>query len=66
MINGDYILVSDPGVYTVVVTDEFGCTSSSSVEVLNVENPEPTIMGDPTVCDDDDGQKQGWPAVISP
>ncbi len=44
------IFISDPGIYTVTVTDVNGCTSSSSLEVMEVPLPTPEISGDPNFC----------------
>jgi len=46
------VFISDPGIYTVTVTDINGCTNSSSVEVLEVSLPTPEIDGDPNFCID--------------
>ena len=44
------IFISDPGIYTVTVTDINGCTNSSSIEVMEVPLPTPEIDGDPNFC----------------
>ena len=44
------IFISDAGIYTVTVTDINGCTSSSSIEVMEVPLPTPEISGDPNFC----------------
>ena len=45
------LTVVDPGVYTVTVTDLFGCTGTSSVEILELPNPEVEITGVVFMCD---------------
>lgn len=52
-INGDFITVYDPGLYTLTVTDEFGCTGESYIEVYQVPDPEPTITAPAGVCQGD-------------
>ncbi len=44
------IEVTMPGSYTVTVTDANGCTNSTSIEVIENENPEPSIEGDLMFC----------------
>ena len=44
------IIISDPGIYTVTVTDGNGCTGTASYEVMEVPLPTPEIVGDPNFC----------------
>ncbi len=48
--SGSSIDVSVPGDYTVVVTDDFGCTGSSTVEVIESTELNPEIIGGPGFC----------------
>ncbi len=48
------ITVNTPGTYTITVTDEFGCTGTSSVEVIESTELNPVIVGGPGFCSDDD------------
>ena len=50
--NLESIIVSDPGIYSVTVTDGNGCTNSASYEVIEVPLPTPEITGDPNFCPD--------------
>ncbi len=50
--NLESIIVSDPGLYTLTVTDGNGCTNSTSYEVIEVPLPTPEISGDPNFCPD--------------
>ena len=43
-------LVTDPGTYFVVVTNEFGCTSQASYEVTGLTAPLPLITGPSSIC----------------
>ncbi|MCO6489111.1 MAG: gliding motility-associated C-terminal domain-containing protein [Phaeodactylibacter sp.] len=47
---GNIITVSEPGNYTVTVTDSLGCPGSSSVLVENFETIPPAITGDAGFC----------------
>lgn len=40
----DTIFISQPGKYTLVVQNEFGCTDSASVDVSVIPNPKPKIL----------------------
>ncbi|MDX1479187.1 MAG: gliding motility-associated C-terminal domain-containing protein, partial [Saprospiraceae bacterium] len=44
------ILVEQPGVYSVTVSDDAGCTGSTSVEVSQVDELQPEISGQPFFC----------------
>lgn len=48
--NGFSVTASDPGIYTVTVTDLNGCTGSSSVEVTEAEELTPNISGGDSFC----------------
>lgn len=48
--NTDSIVVTQPGNYTVTVTDNNGCTSSASASVTESENLAVTITGDGLIC----------------
>lgn len=51
--NGAYtqiITVSDPGSYTVLVTDHFGCTGEATWDVMELPAPEPVISGPTSIC----------------
>ena len=50
--NLESIIVSDPGTYTVTVTDGNGCSNSTSFVVTEVPLPIPEIIGDPNFCPD--------------
>jgi len=50
--NLESIIVSDPGTYTVTVTDGNGCSNSTSFVVTEVPLPTPEIIGDPNFCPD--------------
>ena len=50
--NLESIIVSDPGIYTVTVTDGNGCSNSTSFVVTEVPLPTPEIIGDPNFCPD--------------
>jgi gliding motility-associated-like protein len=41
------------GTTTVTVTNAIGCTGEASVEVVEVPNPTPTILGDLVLCEDE-------------
>lgn len=43
-------LVTDPGTYYVVVTNEFGCTAQASYEVMGLTAPLPLITGPSSIC----------------
>ena len=44
-------LVTNPGVLSVTVTDSEGCVGSNSVEISELENIEPSILGDLFFCE---------------
>lgn len=44
------VTVTQPGTYTVSVTDAFGCSGSGSVQVNLFPQPQPTIQGVPSFC----------------
>ncbi|MBK7429215.1 MAG: hypothetical protein IPI60_20405 [Saprospiraceae bacterium] len=44
------ITVNAPGIYMVTVTDDRGCSGSSSVTVTEVANPAPMITGSASYC----------------
>ena len=48
--NTQNISVNNAGVYTVIVTDQNGCTGSASTTVIVYNNPTPTIAGDLDFC----------------
>ena len=59
---------SDPGIYTVTITDENSCTATSSVEVLqNIEGPEVSVesadicIGDDVMIVATGGGTYSWP-----
>jgi gliding motility-associated-like protein len=45
-----YIQITQPGVYTVKVTDENGCTSTDSITADTLTPPEPPIVQNKTIC----------------
>ncbi len=49
--NSNEIEVTSPGIYTVTVTDENGCTGESAFEVIKHENP--TIILKEKICSND-------------
>ncbi len=51
--NGGYtqvITISDPGFYSVIVTDNFGCTGEAYWDVTELPAPEPFIFGPEQIC----------------
>jgi len=42
--------VRSPGVYTVTVTDAFGCSGSDNFTLDTIASPRPQLMGDSTLC----------------
>lgn len=52
--DGKTIEAFSPGIFTVTVTDNNGCTNTSDIEILPQEQPNPTITPDVTVCNFDD------------
>lgn len=51
--NGGYtetITISDPGFYSVVVSDNYGCTGEASWDVTELTAPDPIIFGPTTIC----------------
>ena len=44
------ITVNSPGTYSVTVTNNQGCTGSTSVEVVAAPGPAPAINGETTIC----------------
>lgn len=52
---GATLEVNTVATYTVVVTDVFGCTGSSSVQVNDIPNPQPQITGDASFCAGESG-----------
>ena len=44
------IEVSQPGEYSLTITDDNGCTNSSTVELIQFTLPEPEILGDDAYC----------------
>jgi gliding motility-associated-like protein len=48
--NGSSINVNAAGTFSVIVTDNNGCTGEASVNVNLNDNPEPTIAGSTTFC----------------
>lgn len=48
--NNSSISVSSPGIYSLIVTNEFGCTGESFVEVVGLPTPMPVITGPATIC----------------
>lgn len=44
------VTVTQPGTYTVTVTDAFGCSGSGSVQVGLFPQPQPSIAGTPSFC----------------
>ena len=48
--NTQNISVDDAGVYTLIVTDQNGCTGSATTTVTVYNNPTPTISGDLDFC----------------
>lgn len=56
--NGGYTqttLITDPGTYYVVVTNEFGCTVQASYEVMGLTAPVPFISGPSSLCAGQEG-----------
>lgn len=50
-----YLIVTQPGVYTVTVTDQYGCTGEGDIEVLwNALRPGSFLGTDTTICEGDD------------
>ena len=48
--NAQSIIVSEPGIYTVTVTDENGCTGNASLELMEADSLTTSIMGSETIC----------------
>jgi len=46
-----FFLTTTPGLYTVTVTDAYGCTATGSLYAVNHPSPEPTITGPLSVCE---------------
>jgi hypothetical protein len=44
------ILITGPGLYTVQVSDDSGCSGNSSIMISEVPNPEPEITGELMIC----------------
>ncbi len=44
------IITDQPGDYSVTVTENNGCTGEDQVNVIQNENPEPSISGSTTIC----------------
>jgi hypothetical protein len=44
------INVTSPGIYSLIVTNEFGCTGETFVEVVSSATPLPVITGPSTIC----------------
>ncbi len=52
--NGDtsqQLLIDQKGSYSVIVTDENGCSAQSSFEIIELESPEVSILGDSITCE---------------
>lgn len=47
---GNIIVIDDEGVYTVTVTNSFGCSASTSVTTSFLELPVATISGSESIC----------------
>ncbi len=47
------ISVSDPGIYSVTVTNANNCSNNSSFEVRRADTPQPNITGGTVICLDD-------------
>ena len=47
---GQTLLVSSSGTYIVTVTTALGCSGSDAVEVVESQNPQPTITGETDLC----------------
>ncbi len=48
---GSSLLVTQPGLYSVTVTDAAGCQGTTAIEVEDVPAPQASITGPPEVCD---------------
>lgn len=44
------ITVAQSGIYEITVTDGRGCTGTDNIEVNVLDNPEPEIVGDTSIC----------------
>lgn len=47
------ITINTPGIFNVSVTNSNNCTSSSSIEVVRSDPPQPTLQGGTIICLDD-------------
>lgn len=47
---GQSVTITQPGTYTVSVTDAFGCSGSGSVQVNLFPQPQPVVQGVPSFC----------------
>ena len=45
-----FIIISNPGTYSVTVTDQNGASDQASINVVEVPNPNPIIQGSNTIC----------------
>lgn len=46
------VYISEAGIYQVTVYDNFNCSATSSIEVLELSNPSPMIIGDNQLCEE--------------
>ena len=45
------LVVTSPGDYSVTVTNDFGCSSSDSITIIETTSPTPTILGVDSLCE---------------
>ncbi len=51
-INSKSLFVNEPGIYSVIVSDEAGCQGSGEIEVFHFDPPEIEISGETSICID--------------
>ncbi len=56
-LSGQQITISQPGNYTVTVTDMNGCSTQASKTIAQFETPQPVIQGQSSIC-------EGSPPVV--
>ena len=47
------ITASDTGIYSVTVTDDFGCKNSDAIEISHLEGPSINLGNDKTICEEE-------------
>jgi hypothetical protein len=63
--NGSEYIIGAPGVVTLDVTNDEGCEGSVWIEVVQNDNPIPTINGNSTICQGETGWIDAGPGYAS-